>query len=294
MLCTLTACQASSPSTSPSIDSSASPAPAPTAAASPSPSSSATRTTPPDVAVTVTDTGALTTQAILRPGPHTFRVTCARRATPTLLQPQHGYTAAMLSQDLGPQTTDQAAGAAATRLDRSTRSLGGIDCAPGEPARFALSLDAGRYWWVALRRPSDGLDEPAATPEPVDLTVTGTVLNGTLPEPDATAVASDDRSWDLPDRLPSSGTLLLRNPGENSHSLRLEDAPEGVSAQDWLEATKLGRGAAGVGSARLSPGTQLLWSYDLSPGPYVATDSSIGEHGYPQPNGAGAVIVILE
>jgi len=49
----------------------------------------------------------------------------------------------------------------------------------------------------------------------------------------------------------------------------------------------------GVGTARLSAGTEMLWIYDLAAGDYLAVDSSIGENGYPQPYGARAVIVTI-
>jgi hypothetical protein len=206
-----------------------------------------------------------------------------------------GYTEQMLLQDLGPQTSDKAAGAAATRFDSRTRSLGGADCAPGSPAQFGITLEAGTFWVAALPRPTEGADQQDVfTAQALStLTVSGSPTAAALPTPDATAVASDARSWTLPEPIAARGTLRLRNPGANSHSLRFEKVPPDSTPQEWLEATKLGRGADGVGSARLSPGGEMLWIYNLAPGAYVVTDSSIGEYGYPQPYGAGAVLVTL-
>jgi hypothetical protein len=202
----------------------------------------------------------------------------------------------MLLQDLSPATSHRGAGVAATRFDARTRALGGADCGPGLPARFVIRLEPGTYWVVALRLPTEPEDrEEATTPaEPATITVSGVPTLTTVPEPDATAAASDARSWALPTVIPARGTLLLRNPGANGHSLRLERVPPGESAQLWLETAKLGRGVGGLGSARLSAGEEMLWIYDFAPGEYVAMDISIGGHGYPQPHGAGAVIVTLK
>ena len=272
---------AAAPATTPSTTPTESPSPSPVAA--------------PVVEVTVDASGAVTTTATLTPGGYVFRVVCARRTTPTLLRPLPGYTERLLLEDLGPQTSDQGSGAAATRLDAKTRALGGADCAPGSPAQFATTLEAGTYWLAALPRPIEGADQQEVFTSAAlsTVSVSGRSTAVTLPEPDATAVASDARSWALPETIPARGTLLLRNPGANSHSLRLEDVPPDLTAQQWLEGTKLGRGADGVGSARISAGTEMLWIYDLAPGEYVVTDSSIGDHGYPQPYGAGAVLVTL-
>ncbi len=233
--------------------------------------------------------------ATLTPGGYVFRVSCARRATLTVLEPETDYTQTMLADDLGPQSSQAGSAAASARLDAKTRSLGGVDCASGTPGQFAITLAAGSYWFAALPRPGEGVEPEDVVPQeaPMTVTVSGPATATRMPAPDGTAAARDDRSWTLPQAAPASGTLLLRNPAARSHSLLLDPVPEDLTAQQWLEATRLGRGVDGVGTARLSAGAEMLWMYDLPPGAYVAMDVSIGENGYPQPYGAGAVIINL-
>jgi hypothetical protein len=256
------------------------------------------------VEATVDDAGAVTMPRSLAPGGYVFRVTSAGRTTVTVLELQAGYTTQQLVADLSPQTSEERSAAAAARIDTMTRSLGGADSAPRSPAQFAIRLDPGTYWFAAVPSRTGeiasstgdvGQDDAIPAGALVAVTVSGTPRATTMPTPDATALASDDRSWALPAVLPARGTLLLRNPGANSHALLLDPVPDGLTAQEWLEATRIGRGVEGgaVGTARLSAGAEMLWIYDLPRGDYVAMDTSIGENGYPQPYGARAVIVTL-
>jgi hypothetical protein len=291
-----------------SVTACGSPSTTPAPAPSPPSSRSATSASPvaaPVVEATVDGAGAVTLPRSLAPGGYVFRVTSAGRATVMVLELEAGYTQQRLLADLTPQTSEERSAAAAERIDTMTRSLGGADAAPRSPAQFAIRLDPGTYWFVALPSRTGeiasgtgdvGQDGAIPAGALVAVTVSGTPMATTLPTPDATAVARDDRSWALPAVLPARGTLLLRNPGANSHRLLLDPVPDGLTAQEWLDATRIGRGmeGGGVGTARLSAGAEMLWIYDLSRGDYVAMDSSIGENGYPQPHGARAVIVTLE
>jgi hypothetical protein len=281
-----------------------SPAPTgPTPSATPPVTATPTRTpTPapeaPVVEIEVDADGALTMRTDLDAGAYVFRVASADAAEVTILDPEDGYTPEDLAEDFGPHDSAEAYSAATARLEEQARSLGGAWSTPENPGIFAQVLAAGTYWFVDLsREPGEaGGDDTLDAADVVSVTVTGTPTATVLPEHDAVAEASEDRSWRLPESLPAAGSLLLRNETESSHRLILDPVPPDSTAEEWLALTREGRGIecpchspAGVGA-----GTEFLWSYDLPPGDYLVMDLSISELGYPQYNGAGATTVTLD
>lgn len=215
----------------------------------------------------------------------------------SVIEPLDGYTLEDLAADFGPAPSSEAQAAQWARFDARGRSLGGTWSEPGSPWGFALTLEAGTYWVVDLHRePGPAGDDDVLDPANVaTVTVTGTRVERALPDPDGLATASSDRSWDLPDTLPAQGTLLVRNTTAQSHQLVVDPVPADLTAQEWLDLTRGGRGmdCACRSPARVSAGTEFLWTYDLPAGEYLILDFSTGGLGYPQYNGAGATIIRL-
>jgi hypothetical protein len=242
------------------------------------------------VPVVVDANGAITIPGTLVAGAYEFRVTSSALASVTLLQAQGGYTATQLVADLGPHADDTSEAAAAGRFDSGVRAFGGARSVPGSPGVFSVAIVNGTYWVVDLAR------EPIAG-NVSTVVVTGSLVAGSLPAPDAVATADADRSWTVPSNLKASGTLLVRNPVDRTHQLVLDPVPTGVAPEAYLSSTQLGRGAPPLGTlpgpSLISLGVECLWTYDLPAGAYVVMDLSLDESGYRQYAGAGAVLVTL-
>lgn len=272
------------------------PSPASTASPEPSPAETSPTSEAPLVDIEVDAAGTLDMPTELTAGAHVFRVSSAAPADVAVIRPQGGYTEEDLAGDFGPHESEEGQVAAAASLEEGTVSLGGTWSEPGTSWGFALALDAGEYWFVDMvREPGEaGDDDTLEVAEILTVTVSESDEVAPLPEPDAVASATDDRSWDVPETLPASGALLVQNETDMSHRLVLERVPDGEDPQEWLEQSRVGhRECPCTSPARASAGTEFLWLYELPPGDYVVLDQSISDLGYPQYNGVGATLVEL-
>ena len=242
------------------------------------------------IGVSVDAHGAITAPAALSSRGYVFRVSSAAPAMVTLLKPKGSYTKAQLVADLGPHSDEATTIAAANRFDTAVMASGGAWSAAGESGLFAAALGSGTYWVVDLAR------EPLVA-NVHTLTVTGSPLATNLPQPDAVASATSERTWTVPRNLPAKGTLLLRNSTLGTHQFVIEPVPPSLTPAAYLSATRTGRGMEAPwtipGPSLVSAGVEFLWTFDLPPGSYVVMDLSLGSYGYRQYAGAGAILVSL-
>lgn len=272
--------------------------PSPASTASPEPSPAETSPTPdaPVVEIEVDGTGALDMPTELAAGAHVFRVSSAAQADVTVIRPRGGYTKEDLAGDFGPHESEEGQVTAAASFEDGAVSVGGTWSGPGRSWGFALVLDVGEYWFVNMvREPGEaGSDDTLEVKQIRTVTVSESDKAARLPESDAVASAIEDRSWDVPETLPASGALLIRNETGASHRLVLERVPDGEDPQEWLDQSRVGHRECPCNSpGRASAGTEFVWVYELPAGPYVVIDQSISDLGYPQYNGAGATLVEL-
>jgi hypothetical protein len=242
------------------------------------------------IGVSVDAHGAIRAPAALSSRGYVFQVSSAAPAMVTLLKPKVTYTKAQLVADLGPHSDEATTASAANRFDTSVMAYGGAWSTAGSSGLFAKAIDSGTYWVVDLAR-------APLVANVHTLSVTGSPLATNLPQPDAVASASMERTWTVPKSLPAKGTLLIRNSTPGTHQLVIEPVPPSYTPKAYLSATRTGRGMEAPwtipGPSLVSAGVDFLWTYDLSPGDYVIMDLSLGTYGYRQYAGAGAILVSL-
>lgn len=259
------------------------------------PEGSPTAPAPPEVvAVEIDAARAITMPSELVPGAYVFEVSSAAESTLTVLEPRGGYAPEDLAADVGPAESFEDHVASWARFEAGTHARGGTWSVPERPASFALTLDAGEYWFVDLQRTitSEPLVDPANV---VEVTVAGTPADSVLPDAEHVATVDGERRWRLPETLPTAGTLRVTNPTGGGHQLLLEPVPEGYSPEEWLDMTRRGRGieCGCAGPGRVGGGAEVVWMYDLEPGDYVVLDFSTGPDGAHAYHGAGATLVTL-
>ena len=206
------------------------PSPASTASPEPSPAETSPTSEAPVVDIEVDAAGTLDMPTELTAGAHVFRVSSAAQADVTVIRPQGVDTKEDRAGDFGTHESEEGQVAAAASFEEGAVSLGGTWSGPGTSWGFALALDAGEYWFVDMvREPGEaGDDDTLETAEILTVTVSESEeVVAPLPESDAVASATDDRSWDVPETLPASGALLVKNETDMSHRLVLERVPDG-------------------------------------------------------------------
>ena len=163
-----------------------------------------------------------------------------------------------------------AAAAAMRRLFANTDFLGGANVFPGTPAAFTVTVPAGTYY----------LGEMTTRPSFRKITVAGTPA-ATAPKTAATVTAYDFGFRTNPPTLPAKGTITIRNTGTQIHRLLFVPIKTGTSrAQIGAYLRKTGgqpygppppftRQGPQVGTAMISPGRQIQFSYTLPAGTYA-------------------------
>jgi hypothetical protein len=163
------------------------------------------------------------------------------------------------------------AAAALRRLFANTDFLGGANVFAGEPASFTVTLRAGTYY----------LGEMSAKPIFRRIKVQG-VPAAAAPKPSGAVATTYDFGFHVnTPSLPAHGTITIRNTGRQIHRLLFVPVKAGTSRAQigaYLHTTggrpdgpqpPFARTGPQVGTAMISPGRQIQFSYTLPAGTYA-------------------------
>lgn len=229
------------------------------------------------VTVQLTSNGRLIAPKALRAGRHTFDVRGAGWAQ--LARPERGYVLAEFRRDLTLAARGNAA--AAARLDRNVRFLGGATNITPPASSFTTTLHAGRYWLLNFN---------GGVPYAVPVKVTGRAPASVFPRV-AGIITATDRRWSVPRTLPASGEVLVHNRSSEPRMVFVlpADAELGLRARRLVggaslassDGPGLGLGLENVSmSGLVAPGMSFVWKYNLPKGKYIVITDMNAQDGY--------------
>jgi hypothetical protein len=190
----------------------------------------------------------------------------------TLLRFKRGYSYSRFLADGAPaKGHSPTAASALRRLFANTDFLGGANVFPGEPARVTVTVRSGTYY----------LGEMTTKPVFRRIEVEGAPAAGAPKTSRAVVTAYDFGFRANKHSLPARGTITIRNTGKQIHRLLFVPVKAGTSrAQIGAYLRKTGgrpdgpqppfaRSGPQVGTAMISPGRQIQFSYALPAGTYA-------------------------
>jgi hypothetical protein len=235
---------------------------------------------PPGVKVTLKDGHVRLAPDTLRPGLYRFAVEVPGGAPDglQLVRPRAGYSAAEFARDsdLVSSGTPTQARRAQRRLDANARMWGGLVVDGPATENFWQSLPAGRVFLVSQRRPR----------EVRVVRVTGERRRTSVPGANAVIDVADGALTTTATALPTSGTVLVRNTGTETHVAGLAKLAPGKTIDDVrayftnifgdpsnpdapAPEDPFDNSEYGAAALFLDPGTREWLHYDLSAGSYA-------------------------
>lgn len=190
-----------------------------------------------------------------------------------LLHLRSGYSFAdFLADGRKAHTRGPAARAAVRHLYANTIFDGGLDLFRGQSAEFTAALEPGTYYLGEMT------DRPQLTP----LHVSGPSTSATKsPRP---TIDATDHGYRIGGLLHANGTITFVNSGRRPHRLNLMPIARGTTAAQLIAYIRKtsGRDNAApppfalpgpqLGTAELSPGQRMQFTYHLPAGTYAALD----------------------
>lgn len=208
-----------------------------------------------------------------RPGPVTFAVSAVSSQSGDhqfqLFKLAGGYSLAQMDADGQGAFGSHPDPSAAKRYLANVTSLGGVEIFPGaHAASFTQTLSAGTYYAGEL-------------PQVHTIHVSGLPAAGVKPSTSGTITAFDDHWQTSAPTLAHHGSVIVANAGTQPHFLILSPIAAGttkVQVGGYLQRTgaapdapppPFARNGPQLGTAILSPGAQMVFSYDLPAGEYA-------------------------
>jgi len=228
----------------------------------------------PPVAVSISNTRAVTMPTTIQPGVNTFKITTANKRGSgfQLVQAAAGYSPADAARDIK-KGLDGGNIKAIKRFEANITLFGGVAVAKGSPGKLVVDLEAGDYW--ALDTNGEDPDNFFA------FSVAGADTGNVMPEAGATIKAVQDTTWaNKPASIPNKGLLTFKNRATQNHFIVMAKLKKGMTYQDfkkWFASAMDGPPSGpspvnfgiGLDSGVLSPGHSATFKYNLPKGDYV-------------------------
>lgn len=233
------------------------------------PAQSAASTAP--IAVSISNTRAITMPATIQPGVNTFRITSAnkRGSAFQLLLPAAGYSPADAARDIA-KGINGGNIKALKRFEANVTLLGGVGVEGEKVGTLVVALKVGSYWAVD----TNGNDPDKFLP----FTVAGANTGNVMPKADATIKARLDTTWaNKPASIPHKGLLRFKNAATQNHFIAMVRLNKGKTYQDFVKWFTADNPSGpppvnfeiGLDSGVVSPGHAASFKYNLPKGNYV-------------------------